>query len=101
MKSSEKLEAIRDLVVEKANAVIAHEYIDSVQKELLDNLNLAPNGLPWYGLGKVAIASAMFGIATGWGINPDILRYSYKSTDAEIDNAYQLLSKLGVVPTLV
>lgn len=96
-----KREAIRQAIVEHSNKTLEQELVKYVQEELANNLGVPQNGLPWYGIGKVANYSAQISAALAWGINPDILRYSGVVTDEEIGKAYEKLADLNIVPTEV
>lgn len=96
-----KRELIRKAVEDHSNKTLKQELVEYVQEELADNLGIPKDGLPWYGIAKVANYSAQISAALAWGIKPDILRYSGVVTDEEIGKAYEKLADLNIVPTEV
>lgn len=75
---------MQDAVVARANTVIAHELVVDVMAELRGNLGVADQGLPAYGISKVAHYTAMVAIAQTLGIDPDLLRLTNEQANSEL-----------------
>lgn len=98
MSALDKRELIRKAAEKNGNLTLRDELIEHVQEELADNLGVSQDGLPWYGIGKVAMYSAQVSAAIARGINPAVLRYSGVVTDEEVGRAYERLADLDIVP---
>ena len=68
------MDEFRALVAKIADGVIAHALVEGVMAELRGNLGVSDDGLPAYGIAKVAHHAAQVALATAWGVNPDALK---------------------------
>lgn len=64
----------KDKHANEASASIKHELVVGVIEEFMDNINLADQGLPAYGIRKVAHYAAMVARAHALGFDPNLLR---------------------------
>lgn len=76
----------------EASKALEHELVREVMQEFADNMGFKLEGLPRYGLMKVASYTAQVARAQAVGIDPDELRYS----DAEANAATQKQARLFV-----
>lgn len=60
----------------EASASIKHELVEGVIEEFMDNINVADEGLPAYGIRKVAHYAATVARAHALGFDPNLLRQS-------------------------
>jgi len=83
----------RDAIANEAHHATEHPLVADVIAELLDNLGLAPGGLPEYGIQKVAHYAAMVSRAQTLGIDPDLMRLSNEeATSLQLELAAQAVA---------
>lgn len=61
---------------------VEHPIVQRAVREFADNMGIAPVGLPWYGLHKVALYAAQVARALALGIDPETLRTTPEEADA-------------------
>jgi hypothetical protein len=65
-----------------ATQALEHELVRSVMEEFADNMGFKLEGLPRYGLMKVAHYAAQVACAQALGFDPDLLRLSDEEAEA-------------------
>ena len=74
------MDEFRALVAQIADGVIEHALVEGVMAELRSNLGVSDEGLPAYGIAKVAHYAAQVAIATAWSVNPDVLKMTARES---------------------
>lgn len=77
------MDEFRELVAKIADGVCAHPLVEEIMAELRDNLGVSEDGLPAYGIAKVAHYAAQVAIATAWSVNPDMLKMTASEAASE------------------
>lgn len=67
-----------------ATKAIKHKLVEDAIEELMFNLNLEDDGLPAYGIRKVASIAAQVARAEALGIHPDWLRLSTDEANSQL-----------------
>ena len=65
-----------------AEKAMRHSIVTDVMAELRLNLGVSDDGLPAYGILKVAYRAAMVGYAVALDVDPNVLRLSRRKDDA-------------------
>ena len=65
-----------------AEEAMRHSIVTDVMAELRLNLGVSDDGLPAYGIFKVAYHAAMVGYAVALDVDPNVLRLSRRGDDA-------------------
>lgn len=82
----------------QAQTAVSHALVEGVIEEFMDNIGIADQGLPSYGVRKVAHYAAMVARAQALGFDPDLLRLSNsEATSLQLELAAQAVS--SGVPT--
>lgn len=68
--------ADKERFADEAHKAVDHETVQAVMEEFADNMGFKLDGLPAYGLTKVAHYAAIVARAQALGISPDELRYT-------------------------
>lgn len=76
--------AFQKSVSDRADQALAHPIVESVMAELRGNLGVPDDGLPAYGIVKVAHYAASVAIAQTVGVDPDLLRMNADEASAEV-----------------
>jgi len=84
----------KERFADEASKALDHETVQNVMKEYADNMNFVLEGLPAYGLQKVAHYAALVARAQALGIDPDELRYSRdEANSALLETAARMVYK--------
>jgi len=87
---------MRNRAVEISDATVEHPIVERVMAELRGNLEVGDDGLPAYGIAKVAAYAAQVGAALALGYNPEILRTSSPEARAYLENLAAAAAAAGV-----
>lgn len=66
-----------------ADLTVAHPIVERVMAELRSNLGMSGDGLPAYGIAKVAHYAAQVARAQALGFDPDLLRMTAEDATSE------------------
>lgn len=78
------MSAFSDEAATAAAMAIRHPLVVGVMAELRDNLGVSDDGLPAYGIAKVANYAAQVAFAVAYGVEPDVLRLSKEEANSEL-----------------
>ena len=84
----------------EAEKALDHPLVRDVIEEFADNMGFALEGLPFYGIMKVAMYTATVARAQALGIDPDELRHTPEEADAAMLRKMHAAVDAGV-PTMV
>lgn len=70
------MEALQEMIARAADIALKHQLVVDVMAELRQNLGVTGDGLPAYGIAKVAHYAAQVAFAQALGLDPDLLRLS-------------------------
>ncbi len=71
-------------ITDNATKAVEHDLVQSVCRELADNLGVPFDGLPRYGIEKVAIYAASVAVTQTLGIDPDLLRLTPEEANSAL-----------------
>ena len=78
----------KDAHANECSKAVDHELVEGVIAEFMDNINVPDEGLPAYGIRKVAMYAAQVARAQALGFDPELLRSNRaESTEAQIELA--------------
>lgn len=80
----------------EAERVLEDEIVKRVMEEFADNMRFKLEGLPRYGLAKVAGYAAQVARAQALGFDPELLRLSDEEADAQLLAKAKLAAMKGV-----
>jgi hypothetical protein len=80
----------------EAEKALRHPLVQSVMEEFAGNMGFRLEGLPAYGMAKVASAAAQVARAQALGFDPVLLRLSSSEADEEVLRLARIAAERGV-----